>query len=144
MKILIYILFIILLPESVISCKVANAGKQQVQREWMLVSFGTFSKEELTKSKAAINLTAPEKNGKIHGGAFMGCNRMFFTAEFGSGNKLTISDVGGTMMACSNMQLETSFAAFFKKMNRYRTEGQYLILSDENGDSMKFIAADWD
>lgn len=144
MKKLIYILFVIFLAESAISCATSNAGKPQIHREWMLVSFGTYSKEELIKNKAAINLTAPENNGKIQGGAFMGCNRMFFTAEFGNRNRLSVSEVGGTMMACNNLQLETSFAARFKKMNHYRVEGHYLILSDENGDSMKFIAADWD
>ena len=144
MKKLIYILFVILTAKSAISCAAANTGKPQIHREWMLVSFGPYSKEELIKNKAAINLIAPEKNGKIQGGAFMGCNRMFFTAEFGKGNKLSVSEVGGTMMACTDMQLETSFAARFRKMNHYRMESHYLILSDENGDSMKFIAADWD
>ncbi|MBD8082888.1 META domain-containing protein [Chryseobacterium sp. GCR10] len=110
----------------------------------MLVSFKNFTKEELVKSKAEINLTSEIKDKKIQGGAFMGCNRMFFTAEIKSKDKIEISGVGSTLMACENMKLEDEFSKEFKKVKNYKVEGHFLTLSDEEGNQMKFIAADWD
>ncbi|MCX8522547.1 META domain-containing protein [Chryseobacterium formosus] len=117
---------------------------QHIQRQWMLVSFDQFSKDQLVKNKAEINLTAEKKDGKIRGTAFMGCNRMFFNSEFKSKNRVEISGVGSTLMACQEMDLETKFAQSFEKMTRYQIEGHFLTLSDEKGNQMKFIAADWD
>ncbi|SIQ12969.1 heat shock protein HslJ [Chryseobacterium sp. RU37D] len=116
----------------------------QIQREWMLVAFGNFTKEELVKNKAGINLTSKMEFGKIKGQAFMGCNKMFFSSEFRNEGKVKISGIGSTMMACENMKLEGAFSENFKDMTHYKVEGHFLILSDDKGNSMKFVAADWD
>ncbi|MBO6184934.1 MAG: META domain-containing protein [Chryseobacterium sp.] len=110
----------------------------------MMVSFDGFTKEELMKNKAEINLTEPVKDGKVRGTAMMGCNSMFFTLEFKSKNIVKISGLGSTMMACQEMNLETEFSKVFEKMTRYEINGHFLTLYDENGTQMKFIAADWD
>ncbi|MCX8533415.1 META domain-containing protein [Chryseobacterium sp. KC 927] len=128
----------------VLNCSSAKMENQHIQRQWMLVSFDQFSKDQLVKNKAEINLTAEKKDGKIRGTAFMGCNRMFFNSEFKSKNKAEISGVGSTLMACQEMDLETKFAQSFEKMTRYQIEGHFLTLSDDKGNQMKFIAADWD
>lgn len=128
----------------ILNCSSAQLKNPHIQREWMLVSLEGFTKKQMVKNKAGINLTAEKENGKIRGGAFMGCNKMFFTSEFKNGGKVTISGVGSTMMACQNMDLETAFAKNFDKMTKYSIEGHFLTLSDENGNEMKFIAADWD
>lgn len=127
-----------------INCQSAKMDNAQIQRQWMLVSFKNFTKEELVKSKAEINLTAENKDKKIQGGAFMGCNRMFFTAEMTSKNKIEISGLGSTLMACENMKLEDEFSKEFKKVKNYQIEGHFLTLTDEDGNQMKFVAADWD
>ncbi|WP_292008733.1 META domain-containing protein [Chryseobacterium sp.] len=123
---------------------IPSEKNHNLQRKWMLVSFSNFTKEQLIKSKAAISLTAEKESGKIPGSAFMGCNRMFFTSDFKDNGKVKISGLGGTMMACSNMELENSFAQSFENMTHYLIRGHELILSDEKGNEMKFIAADWD
>lgn len=128
----------------VLNCSSAKMQNQKVQRQWMLVSFDQFSKDQLMKNKAEINLTAESNNGKIRGTAFMGCNRMFFSSEFKSKNKVEFSGVGSTLMACQEMELETKFTKSFEKMTRYQIDGHFLTLSDDNGNQMKFIAADWD
>jgi heat shock protein HslJ len=49
------------------------------------------------------------------------------------------------MMFCEDkMDLESAFGKALPTMNSYKVEGHYLTLSDENGDEMKFVAADWD
>jgi len=115
----------------------------QIRREWMLVVFGSYSKPDLVKNNARINLTSKIEDGKIKGGAFMGCNNMFFTSEFNKG-KVKISDIGSTRKACPDMKLESEFSKSFKNMTQYSVEGHFLTLSDDDGNQMKFVAADWD
>lgn len=128
----------------ILNCSSAKLQNQHIQRQWMLVSFEGFTKEQLVKNKAEINLTAPPENGKIRGSAFMGCNRMFFTSEFKAKNKVEFSGIGSTLMACQEMELETKFTKAFETMRRYEINGHFLTLYDDKGNSMKFIAADWD
>lgn len=136
--------FAVLLLAAVVNCSAVPEKNPGLQRQWMLISFDQFSKEELIKNRAEINLTGAIEKGKIRGGAHMGCNSMFFTSEFKSDGKVKISGVGSTLKACQNMELETAFGQKFDKMTNYTIEGHFLTLSDNNGNAMKFVAADWD
>lgn len=120
------------------------ARDYKVQREWMLVAFGNYSKPDLIKKGAKIDLTANMEDGKIRGGAFMGCNNMFFTSEFKDKGKVKISGIGSTLKACPDMSLEDDFSKSFKNMTEYSVEGHFLTLYDDQGNQMKFVAADWD
>lgn len=120
------------------------AQNPKIQREWMLVAFGNFTKPDLEKNKAKIDLTGNIAKGKIKGGAFMGCNDMFFDSEFKDDGSMKISGIGSTMKSCQNMDLETLFSKNFRSMIKYFIEGHFLTLSDNNGQTMKFVAADWD
>jgi len=136
--------FAVLILALMVNCSSTQVKNPFIQREWMMVSFNNFTKDQLIKNQAGINLTAKKEGNKIRGGAFMGCNRMFFTSEFKSNGKVEFSGLGSTMMACQNMDLETAFAKSFEKMTKYSLEGHFLTLSDDQGNQMKFIAADWD
>lgn len=110
----------------------------------MLTAFGSYSKSDLAARKAQINLTERAENGKIRGTASMGCNSMFFTSEFKNDGKVKISDVGSTLKACQDMKLEMDFSEAFRNMTTYSVKGHFLTLSDDSGNKMEFIAADWD
>lgn len=142
-KIIVSFLYILTLG-MILSCTSTQVKEPHIQREWMLISFRGFTKDQLVKNKAGINLAAKKEEGKIKGGAFMGCNRMFFTSEFKNNGKVKISGVGSTMMVCQNMDMETSFLKIFEKMTIYSVEGHFLTLTDQKGNRMKFVAADWD
>lgn len=129
---------------SVLNCSSLQKQKPHIQREWMLISFDRFTKQELIKSKAGINLTDEKEDGKIKGTSSMGCNRIFFISEFKINGKINISGLGSTEMACEDMGLENAFMEKFKNMKSYTIEGHRLTLSDDKGNNMKFIAADWD
>ncbi|ASK31343.1 heat-shock protein [Chryseobacterium sp. T16E-39] len=137
-------LFGILFLGMMVNCSSVPDKNPSIQREWMLISFGNFSKDQMVKSRAGINLTAKMEGGKIRGGAFMGCNRMFFTGEFKNNGKMKISGVGSTMMACQDMKLERAFVNSFERITQYSVEGHFLTLSDNKGVVMKFVASDWD
>ncbi|MBV8326982.1 MAG: META domain-containing protein [Chryseobacterium sp.] len=110
----------------------------------MLVSFDGFTKDQLIANKAEINLTSAMDGSKIQGSAYMGCNRMSFISEFKKEGHIKISKGVSTMKACQNMDLENAFQRKFDTMTKYSVEGHFLTLSDDQGHSMKFVAADWD
>lgn len=128
----------------IISCTSLPARDPQLQREWMLVAFGSYSRQELMSGGAKIDLTSMIRHGEIRGKAFMGCNNMFFTSEFRKNGGLKISGLGSTMKLCPDMKLEDDFAKSFKAMSHYKVEGHFLILDDDQGNMMKLIASDWD
>ncbi len=109
-------------------------------REWMLVEFQEFTKDELVKNKANINLTQKE-----NGSAKMGCNSMFFSYKIKSNHLIEFSQPGSTMMYCEgNMKLEQDFGKLLPTMKHYEIKGHFLTLKNESGQAMKFVAADWD
>mgnify|MGYP003604992844 CR=1 FL=1 len=116
---------------------------QNLHKKWMLVEYKDFTKEDLVKMQAYIDLAKnPEAANRYT--AKMGCNNMFFTAELTKG-KANISGVGSTMMYCDGrMKLEESFGKDLPNMNQYKIEGHFLTLSDADGNKMKFIEPDWD
>jgi heat shock protein HslJ len=144
MKKILLSFFAVLLLGVAVSCSSVPERNPSLQRQWMLISFDKFSREELVKNRAEVDLTGIMEKGKIKGGANMGCNSMFFTSEFKTNGKVKISRVGSTLKACQNMELENAFIQKFDKMTNYSIEGHFLTLSDDSGNSMKFVAADWD
>lgn len=124
------------------SCAPQKLPAGEFQRQWMMVAYKDYSKAFLTESKAQIDLS-PVKSTNY--GANMGCNKMFFGADFYKNGTVKFSDVGSTMMYCEGrMQLESDFAKDLPTMTKYKIEGHNLTLSNEKGVEMKFIAADWD
>lgn len=144
MKNILSLVFAFFILNLVLSCSAAKSNSPHYQREWMLVSFDQFTKQELIENKAGINLTGEKTENQVKGSAAMGCNKIFFTTEFKNNGKLKISNLGSTEMACQNMSLENAFIKKFGNMTHYTIEGHRLTLSDKNGNEMKFIAADWD
>ena len=144
MKKILLSLFAILFLGLVFNCSSLPDKNPSIQRQWMLVSFDGFSKDQLVAHKAEISLTGKMEKGKIQGSAYMGCNRLSFTSEFKNDGTLKISQGVSTMKACQDMALESSFQKKFETMTKYSVEGHFLTLSDNQGNIMKFVAADWD
>ncbi|WP_326981709.1 META domain-containing protein [Chryseobacterium sp. MYb264] len=151
MKKLLLSIFTILVLQMLLNCSslmpensINTAKNPHLQREWMMIAFENFTKADLIKMNAKINLTGSAKDGKIHGNAFVGCNNIFFTSEFKNNGKVKISGIGSTEKACQDMKLENDFSKTFKNITNFKVEGHFLTLTDPQGNSMKFIAADWD
>ncbi|AKF25723.1 hypothetical protein YH65_10245 [Sulfurovum lithotrophicum] len=104
--------------------------------KWKLVSFGD------NRVVATDRITLSLKSGHYSG--WSGCNSMSGTYLL-DGDKLVFdtdtpfhSGVS-TMMACSNMGLETKFHEAIQKVNHYRIEGKYLIFLDKNHEILVFV-----
>lgn len=130
------------------ACQSLNSVKESsiskdLKREWKVVAFGAFSKEQLTKADATLNLTDTKTN-KDQYGAFFGCNKMFFILKQ-KGNTLMFGNVGSTMMYCEGMMdLESAAAQFLQGEKTYEISGHYLTIKNPEGKTMKLIAVDWD
>lgn len=112
-----------------------------LKRKWMLVEFQGFTKEELIQKKAYLDLTYLEKGG----GAKMGCNSIFFSVKLKNNHRINFSGVGSTMMYCDgNMKLEENFGKLLPTITKYQVKGHFLTLKNKNGQTMKFVAEDWD
>lgn len=112
-----------------------------LKRKWMLVELQGFTKEELIQKKAYLDLTHLEKGG----GAKMGCNSIFFSVKLKNNHKINFSGVGSTMMYCDgNMKLEENFGKLLPTITKYQVKGHFLTLKNKNGQTMKFVAEDWD
>lgn len=101
---------------------------ENINRKWMLVEYKDFTKEDLTKLEANMDLTK-KSDAPNRYTAKMGCNGMYFTAEFDKG-KAKFSGVGSTMMYCDGrMKLEVQFGKDLPNMTQYKLEGHFLNLS---------------
>ena len=112
-----------------------------LKRKWMLIEFQGFTKEELIQKKAYLDLTHLEKGG----GAKMGCNSIFFSVKLKNNHRINFSGVGSTMMYCDgNVKLEENFGKLLPTITKYQVKGHFLTLKNKNGQTMKFVAEDWD
>ena len=126
------------------SCNSQNIIPDDYQRQWMLVSYKDYSKDFLIQKNAYLDFS-PTKSEAGSYRAFMGCNNLFINAAVKSNGNLKIKDLGSTEMFCGdNKDLEKHFMHDLVKMNKMQIEGHLMTLSDDAGNKMKFIAADWD
>lgn len=128
----------------ILNCSSVPVKNYRLQREWLMVSFKNYGKPNLIKHDAKIDLTSTIEHGIIKGTGFMGCNKTFFRSQFKANGKMKISEISSTEKLCPDNKLENDFSEIFKNMTKYTIEGHFLTLIDDKGNSMKFIAADWD
>lgn len=127
-----------------INCSTQRTSSEHLNREWMLVEFQGFTKDLMIKNKAKLDLSKTVNSNKNFT-ANMGCNGMFGQVDFKGNGKVTFSKMGSTEMFCAqNMELETAFVQILPTVTSYQITGHYLKLTNQKGDLMKFIAADWD
>lgn len=127
-----------------IACQAPKALNSALNREWMLVEFSGFNKQQLIDKRAKITINTDEKGRVYFASARMGCNMLNYQLSPSSSENLTITNFTTTEMACDNMQLENDFIKDFKGSITYKIEGHFLTLITAEGKTFKFIAADWD
>lgn len=126
------------------SCATPKSVDSSLNREWMLTEFSGFSKEQLVKNKARLQLNQNEDQKGFLGSANMGCNTMNFDIVPQNNNSFLVKPQMMTAMACNDMKLEQSFSNIFEGTFQYQIDGHFLTLTNKKGQKMKFIAADWD
>ena len=77
--------------------------------------------------------------------SMMVTNSIFFSVKLKNNHRIHFSGVGSTMMYCDgNMKLEENFGKLLPTITKYQVKGHFLTLKNKNGQTMKFVAEDWD
>ena len=113
-----------------------TVSKKLEGKEWKLVSFG--QSRMAVPSRATLLL----KDGYYSGWA--GCNAMGGKYVLRGDNliftgKLTFKGGVSTMMACSDMALESRYHEAMGKVDRYKVEGNRLILLHGDHSVLNFV-----
>jgi META domain len=109
---------------------------QILNRVWMLIEFGNFSKELFIEKKAFLDLTTNS--------ASMGCNSIGFNYKKKSVSEIEFSNLIRTEMAYGDMTLEDDFLKTIPVLNSYKIDGHKLTLYNSQNKRMVFVAQDWD
>ena len=123
------------------NCKksiVSNVNSENLHRKWMLVSYKNYTKDDLIKKEAFLDMTNKERASSK-----MGCNSMSFGYSV-TGNAITFTQGMGTKMFCQDMNLENDFLNDLPKMITIVIEGHKMTLNGKDNEKMEFIAQDWD
>ena len=117
-----------------------NHSQPGLQRVWMLTDINGVERAQLVALQAQMDLTALPQAA-----ANMGCNRLNFTAQSQDKGQIRFGEVMSTRMYCAGrMDAEQQFGQRIGQMKHYRLEGQRLILRNDAGEEMHFVAQDWD
>ncbi len=117
--------------------------RNELKRNWKLIEFQHFTKDNLIENNAELNLNPNPETGQYS--AYFGCNNLFFILKDVSNNSLEFSHIGTTMLDCDEkMDLEMEASQFLTGKIFYIIQGHFLELKNNKGDKMRFIAEDWD
>lgn len=89
---------------------------------WKLVE---LRGQEVVNSKAFV-VFSTEKN-QVYGNS--GCNRFTGSFELGEGNRLALSQIASTRMACPDMETEQTFLSVLDMVDNYSISGGTLSLN---------------
>ena len=109
------------------------------KRVWMLVEFKNYTKDNLTKNKAKLDLTNAESAS-----AYMGCNNIGYGFEIVSNDEISFSNGMATEMYCEGNTLERDFLKAIERKMKYKIDGHFLTLTNSKNEVLKFVAQDWD
>lgn len=112
----------------------------ELQRQWMLTSIVGYTKEQLMKNKAQLDL-------KLHSGniANLGCGNFSVQVSGIVDDKIKFKTKDNPFKNCIKTEaIEYVFRNEMAKVNRYEIEGHFLKLYHNDQLLLKFVASDWD
>lgn len=105
-------------------------------RSLSLVRISKSGKMEMVDNNVIPSISFDKKNGRISGKA--GCNRYFGKVSFDQ-QRIYISGVGSTQMACTDMEIESLYLKHLTVVNRYQLSGNNLQLFRDQELLLQFI-----
>lgn len=106
------------------------------QRPLSLVRISKSGKMEIVGNNVVPSISFDKRNGRISGKA--GCNRYFGKVSFDQ-QRIFISGVGSTQMACTDMEMESLYLKHLTAVNRYQLSGNNLQLYRDQELLLQFI-----
>ncbi len=123
----------------IMACNTVKNDDQHhdLKRIWMLTELEQFTKDELVKKQAYLDLTQPQ-----NAASKMGCNQLSFPYTVKGDSEIAFTGGFSTKMHCQDMQLETTFSKWITEVSTYKLAGHQLILTTKDGKKMVFVAQD--
>jgi heat shock protein HslJ len=118
------------LADKYVLSKISDMEATMGNTRWELVE---MMGEPVTKTDTqtkAIFITFDPENNKVNG--FAGCNNFMGGFEMKEGNKIKFEQMASTMMACENMEMETTFMETLQQVDNYAMKDNVLTLNHEN------------
>ena len=106
------------------------------QRPLSLVRISKSGKMEIVDNNIVPSISFDKRNGRISGKA--GCNLYFGKVSFDQ-QRIFISGVGSTQMACTDMEIESLYLKHLTAVNRYQLSGNNLQLFRDQELLLQFI-----
>ena len=106
------------------------------QRPLSFVRISKSVKMEIVDNNVVPSISFDKRNGRISGKA--GCNRYFGKVSFDQ-QRIFISGVGSTQMACTDMEIESLYLKHHTAVNRYQLSGNNLQLFRDQELLLQFI-----
>ncbi len=115
-------------------------GQPGLQRVWMLTGLNGVPRERLVSLQAQMDWTAlPQAT------AALGCNRLDFAVQAQDNGQIRMGPLLSTRKHCpGRMDAEQQFSQRILKMQHYRLAGHQLVLRNDAGEEIRFVAQDWD
>ena len=112
---------------------------QNINRVWMLIEYKEFKKSYFVAKKAFLDLT-----NKDNASANMGCIALALKFSIKKNNSITFSHKIPVKMKCQDMKLDIDFSKSITSITSFSINAHKLILTSNNGETMVFVAQDWD
>lgn len=117
--------------------------KWNINNKWSILAIDgkEINKNEITEANKIPALEINLNEMRVLGND--GCNSIFGKIQALNENSIVLTDIGGTEMACPNMELSFKYTAALGVTKTYKLEDTQLLLYDVNGkEVLKFQKAE--
>ncbi|MBL1211508.1 copper resistance protein NlpE N-terminal domain-containing protein [Geminocystis sp. GBBB08] len=119
--------------------KVNNQEVTMENTRWELVEIMGKPVIKNETQREAIFITFNKEKNRVNG--FSGCNNFMGGIEIKEGNRLKFEQMASTMMACENMEIESTFLQTLQQVDNYGMKDNVLSLNrGKMAPLLKFIA----
>ncbi len=118
------------LADKYVLSKISDMEATMGNTRWELVEMMGEPVAKTDTQTKAIFITFDPENNKVNG--FAGCNNFMGGFEMKEGNKIKFEQMASTMMACENMEMETTFMETLQQVDNYAMKDNVLTLNHEN------------
>ncbi|NCO73960.1 MAG: META domain-containing protein [Cyanobacteria bacterium] len=115
------------LAEKYMLNKVNNPEVSIGNTRWELVEIMGKPVMKSETQKQAIFITFDTQKNRVNG--FSGCNNFMGGFEIKEGNRITLTQMASTMMACENMEMEMTFLQTLQQVDNYAMKDNVLSLN---------------
>lgn len=105
----------------------ADNNTNLTETYWKLTELNGQPVSYADGNKKEMHLILKKEGNRVNGHA--GCNSFMGTYTLLEGNRISFSQLAGTLMACPNMELEKQFMDLLQRVDNYAVKGNALSLN---------------